>query len=72
LRDLRLVAELPVTGRTRFRNSLAAAIGTCLEGTQTPEQALQQAGIEWRRIVEEIGAARIRDNYRLSLGLRPR
>src|SRR5262249_5525457 len=72
LRDLRLVAELPVAGRNRFRDSLAAAIGTCLDGAQTPEQALLQAGREWREIVEDFGAARIRDNYRLSLGLRPR
>jgi len=72
LRDVRLVAELPVTGRIRFRDSLAAAIGACLKGAQTPQEALQQAGREWRQIVEEIGAARIRDNYRLSLGLRPR
>jgi ABC-type glycerol-3-phosphate transport system substrate-binding protein len=72
LRDLRLVAELPVTGRIEFRNSLAAAVEAALTGSQTPEQALQQAGREWREIVDKIGTARIRDNYRLSLGLRLR
>jgi multiple sugar transport system substrate-binding protein len=72
LRDLRLVAELPVAGRLEFRNSLTAAVGAVLSGSQSPDQALQQAGREWREIVDKIGAARIRDNYRLSLGLRPR
>jgi ABC-type glycerol-3-phosphate transport system substrate-binding protein len=72
LRDLRLVAELPVAGRIEFRDSLAVAVEAALTGSQTPEQALLQAGREWREIVDKIGAARIRDNYRLSLGLRPR
>src|SRR5262245_31581732 len=72
LRDLRLVAELPVAGRLEFRKALSTAVGVVLSGSQPPDQALQQAGREWREIVDKLGAARIRDNYRLSLGLRPR
>jgi ABC-type glycerol-3-phosphate transport system substrate-binding protein len=72
LRDARLVAELPVAGRVEFRNCLARVLSSCLAGSQTAEEALQEAGRGWREIVERIGAAKIRNNYRASLGLSPR
>src|SRR5262249_40955245 len=34
LRDLRIVAELPVMGRNEFRESLAAAVGDVLSGSE--------------------------------------
>jgi multiple sugar transport system substrate-binding protein len=71
LRDSRLVAEIPVTGRSAFREALARAVGEVLAGEHTPEAGLQKAAREWRAIVEKIGAEKIRDNYRLSLGLSP-
>jgi multiple sugar transport system substrate-binding protein len=72
LRDARLVAELPLAGRVEFRDCLARALSSCLAGSQTPEQALEEAGRGWRNIVDRVGATKIRDNYRASLGLSPR
>ena len=66
-----LVAEIPVTGRSEFRKALARSIGEVFAGSQTPKAGLQQAGRDWRAIVERIGAEKVRDNYRLSLGLSP-
>jgi ABC-type glycerol-3-phosphate transport system substrate-binding protein len=72
LRDLRLVAELPVAGRAEFRDHLSRALSKCLTGKQTPEEALHEAGQAWRDVVNRLGAATIRNNYRASLGLSPR
>jgi hypothetical protein len=71
LRDLRLVAELPVTRRDEFRSALATAISEALSGSQTAEQALQGASRAWREIIARIGAAIVRDSYRVNLGLSP-
>jgi multiple sugar transport system substrate-binding protein len=71
LRDLGLVAELPVTGRDEFRSALATAILNALSGSQTPEQALQEVSRAWREIIARIGAAKVRDSYRVNLGLSP-
>jgi hypothetical protein len=71
LRDLRIVAELPVTGRDEFRSALATAVLNALSGSQTPEQALQEASRAWRAISARIGAAKVRDSYRINLGLSP-
>jgi len=70
-RDTRLVSELPVAGRAEFRRALATSLADALAGSQTSEQALQKTAREWRAIVDRIGAATIRDNYRLNLGLSP-
>ena len=71
LRDLRLVAELPVAGRDDFRSALAESIAPALSGTQTAEQALQEVSRRWRDIVARVGAASVRDSYRMNLGLSP-
>jgi hypothetical protein len=71
LRDPRLVAELPVIGHDEFRSVLATAISDALAGSQTPEQALQEASRAWREIIARIGADRVRDSYRVNLGLSP-
>ncbi len=71
LRDTRLVAELPVAGRVEFRKALARSLEAPLSGSQTSEEALQGIAQEWRAIVNRIGAAKFRDNYRLNLGLSP-
>ena len=69
LRDTRLVADLPVTGRSEFRTALARALAGALTGSQTAREALQAASQSWREIVGKIGAAKIRDDYRINLGL---
>lgn len=69
LRDTRLVAELAVVGRDRFRESLTAALGPALEGQSTPQAALSAAALRWREIIEQIGRDAVRRSYRRSLGL---
>jgi len=71
LRDLHLVAELPVIGRDEFRHALTAALTSALDGSQTAEEALKSAAAAWREIADKIGTAKIRGNYRASLGLSP-
>ncbi len=71
LRDAQVVAELPVTGRPRFRQALSAALAGALDGSKTAEAALREAAREWHSIVDEIGAAKVRDDYRKNLGLSP-
>lgn len=71
LRDARLVAELPVVGRSEFRKALARALLPALKGSQSPQEALQAAARDWREIVARTGAAKIRDSYRANLGLSP-
>jgi multiple sugar transport system substrate-binding protein len=71
LRDLRLVVELPVTGREDFRSALAAAIAPALSGAQAAEPALEEATRLWREIITRLGAAAVRDSYRINLGLSP-
>jgi multiple sugar transport system substrate-binding protein len=71
LRDLQLVAELPAAGRDDFRSALARAITEALSGSQPAEQALQKASRAWHEIIARIGAANVRDSYRVNLGLSP-
>ena len=71
LRDGRVVVELPVARRQEFRQSLAAALRGALEGTKSAEAALHQAAATWQRLGEEIGPEKLRDQYRVALGLSP-
>ncbi len=71
LNNSRVVAELPVVERARFRVALTEALGTLLAGATTPRAALKDVGRRWRQIVEKIGAGRVRDSYRIRLGLAP-
>ncbi len=72
LRDSRLVAELPIARRYEFRLALTRSLGTAIEGSKSPEEALQGTAAEWREIIARIGQSRHRDNYRASLGLSPK
>ena len=71
LRDTRLVAELPVVGRAKFRAALSEQIGNVLAGKAEPAAALEAAAERWRKIIAEIGVEKVRDSYRRSLGLSP-
>lgn len=76
LRDMRLVAELPVTGRVRFREALSHALSRALaaafDDSAASEQALHGAARDWREIIGQLGAIKVRDSYRSSLGLSPK
>jgi ABC-type glycerol-3-phosphate transport system substrate-binding protein len=72
LRNTRIVAELPIAGRDEFRLALTAALGTALDGSKSPAEALRAAGEDWRKTIARIGPAQHRDNYRMGLGLSPK
>jgi hypothetical protein len=69
LRDGRVVAELPVIGRQRFRDALTAALGPALSGESQPQAALSAAANRWREITAELGPENVRKSYRRSLNL---
>ena len=72
LRDTRLVAELPVVGRTQFRDALSRGIGRFLAEEATAEAALKQVADDWRSITADIGQETVLNSYRRSVGLSPR
>jgi multiple sugar transport system substrate-binding protein len=71
LRDTRQVVELPVPRHAEFLAALATALRPVLEGEAAPEAGLERAAAAWSQLVEEIGPADFRDNYRAALGLGP-
>jgi multiple sugar transport system substrate-binding protein len=70
LQDTNLVAELPVTGRERFRAALNEGLSRVLGGEESPQAALENVAAAWKQIAAELGPERVRDSYRRSLGLR--
>jgi len=72
LRDTRLVADLPLVARRQFRQALARALAAARDDSEAPEQVLQGAARDWREIIGQLGAAKVRDGYRVSLGLSPK
>jgi len=72
LQDNRLIVELPVAGREKFRGALAAALGRALAEPGDPSAPLRAAADEWRNIAGETGTERVVDSYRRVLGLAPR
>jgi ABC-type glycerol-3-phosphate transport system substrate-binding protein len=70
LRDTRLVAELPVPGHAEFRRALTEGLTSALSGQAGPEPALKAVAARWRTIADRHGgASKVRDAYRVSLGL---
>jgi ABC-type glycerol-3-phosphate transport system substrate-binding protein len=72
LRDDRLVAELPFAVREELRDALSRAIASAFSNSATPAEALGAAAVAWRATVDRFGKDRLRDNYRISLGLSPK
>ena len=72
LRDTRLVAEMPVVGRARFRTALSDGIGRFLADEATAEATLKQVADEWRSIAADIGEKTVLSSYRRSIGLSPK
>ncbi len=66
-----VVAELPVVNRESFRAALSEELGRLFLDQVTIEEALDTTAERWRAISEEVGAKKVRDSYRNSLGLRP-
>jgi ABC-type glycerol-3-phosphate transport system substrate-binding protein len=71
LRDDRLVAELPFAVREELRDALSRALASAFSNSETPAEALGAAAAAWRATVNRFGKNRLRDNYRMSLGLSP-
>lgn len=72
LRDLDVVAELPVLDSQRFRDQLTAALTRAFDEPETPaQQILTDLATEWNASIEQIGAEKFRDCYREMLGLPP-
>ena len=72
LRDTRLVADLPIIGRSQFRLALARALAAAIDDSTAPDQALRDAARDWREIIQKLGAPKVHDSYRDSLGLSPK
>ena len=71
LRDLRVVAEIPVIGRSRFRQSLTDGLGKVLAKQEEPKAALESIAMQWRKHAVETGLEKLRDNYRSMMSLPP-
>ncbi len=71
LRDARVVLELPVLHRDEFRAALTRGLTAFLESPGEPREALTKVATEWSALIEKVGADKIRDSYRHSLGLAP-
>ncbi len=71
LRRREVVIELPVLGSDRFRSALTDGLTEALENGAAPRDALGTVAKQWRAIRDELGARRVMNTYRLSLGLDP-
>lgn len=69
LRDARVVLELPVLHRDEFLAALTRGLTAFLETPGEPRAALTKVATEWSALIEKVGADKIRDSYRHSLGL---
>lgn len=57
------VFDLRVPGVGEFMSSLATGVARAQSGEATPQEALDGVAVEWRAIVERIGADRVRAAY---------
>lgn len=71
LRDRAVVLELPVPGRAEFLAALSRGLGRVLDAQASPPEVLQQVEHDWQAVVKKVGGERLRDAYRLALGLPP-
>jgi multiple sugar transport system substrate-binding protein len=72
LRDKQLVCELPVLGRMQFRSALTEGLDQVLDKTAQPQEALNAVAKTWRDIARQKGTQKVKNSYRLRLGLSPR
>ncbi len=64
------MSALAIPGRPRYLAALDAAVRAAVTKEKTPEEALQQAAQDWRKITEELGVDKQKAAYRASLGLK--
>jgi hypothetical protein len=69
LRDTNLSAELPVPGADEFRRRLSEALATGLQGDQPPAETMAAVQTSWSEAAKSIGPDRIRQTYRVRMGL---
>lgn len=71
LRDMQLVAELPVLGADEFRQAASEALEPLLKGEADTPQTLNRMQASFESIVERLGRDAVRDSYRSGLGMSP-
>lgn len=67
----RVVVELPVVERARFRATLTRAVSRGLFGDGASEAVLGALREEWQDLCNRLGPDVVRDSYRRQLGLSP-
>jgi multiple sugar transport system substrate-binding protein len=65
----RVVFDLPLPERQRFRDTLAAQLSTALAGEKAAQEALQAVRDDWNSIIDELGRRRVVNVYRACSGL---
>lgn len=67
----RVVAELPLPKRARFREALTQGLTLVIESQTSPADALRETANAWEAILEEVGRRIVVDAYRTGIGLSP-
>jgi multiple sugar transport system substrate-binding protein len=57
------VFDLRVPGVNQFYTAMATAVSEAMAGQKTPQQALDDAAEEWKKIVQRLGVEKVRDAY---------
>jgi ABC-type glycerol-3-phosphate transport system substrate-binding protein len=63
--------SLRIPGRARYLEALDEAVGECMSGQKSAEEALSSASEKWQAITTELGVEKQRRAYLRSLGLEP-
>jgi ABC-type glycerol-3-phosphate transport system substrate-binding protein len=69
LRHDQWLGALRLPGRAEYLAALDTAVAAAVRGKRTPQQALQDAAVEWKTITQRYGTDCQADAYRHSLGL---
>lgn len=72
LRNPRLIVELPMVGRARFRDALTTGLNRVLDDSAGAAESLATVTAKWRTVSKQIGSDRVIDSYRRALGLSSR
>jgi len=69
LRDVQLVADLPIEGAQEFRKAVELSLGKVVTGDMDPDTAIQAMQADFKEILSRRPANFIRSAYRKGLGL---
>ena len=72
LRNPRLIVELPIVARERFRTALTAGLSRALDGSSGAAESLATVAAKWQALSKQMGNDQVVDSYRRALGLSPR